>query len=133
MRFNRLIPAAMLNPARVNAARNGGAPFSSPRASRNKSAPLRLPALEPVFNASRRMASLEKDDNPLKPIMTKRWSESSLNPCWSSLTKEKRKKKVTWYNRVCVDMESWFFKVSLKHSVLWHMSVSSTLSVFDFF
>lgn len=132
MRFNRLIPAAMLNPARVNAARNGGAPFSCPQASRYKSAPLRLPALEPVFKASRRMASLEKDDNPLKPIITKQWwSESSLNPCWSSL--KKKKKKVTWYNHVCVDMIPWIFKVSWKHSVLWHMGGSSTLAVFDFF
>lgn len=49
------------------------------------------------------MASLEKDDNPLKPIMTKqRWPESSLNPCWGSL-----KKKLTWYDLICVNMVPW--------------------------
>lgn len=118
MRLKRLIPAAVLNPAHVIAVRNGGAPFSGPRASRYKSAPLRLPALEPVFNASRRMASLEKDDNPLKPIMTKQWwSESSLNPCCSSPTKKE------WYDHVCVDMVTWyslkyFFIFILKHSLL---------------
>ncbi len=120
MRLKRLIPAATFNPASVNAACNGGAPFSGPRASRYKSAPLRSPALEPVFNASRRMASLEKDDNPLKPIMTKQqWPESSLNPCWSSLTK---KKKITWYDRIGVNVVPWCslkYLGIIQHCVIW--------------
>lgn len=101
MRLNRLIPAAMLLLMQLVMELLRSV---APGPTDTKVLHYGRSLLSHVFNARRRMASLQKDDNPLKPIMTKqRWFESPLNPCWSSLT------KVIWCDRFCGTMA--FFRL----------------------